>query len=503
MTDEQIKLAAKDPIWRIHNLYWVRDKNGRAVKFTPWPEQEKFLRNIWYRNIIPKARQRGFSTVVQIMMLDACIFVPLTAAGILTTDLTTSIKIFGDKIKFAWDRMPSVIHEGNPLTKKTETEYQWENGSSIYVAASVRGTTLQYLHVSEYGKIAKTNPHKAQEIETGGLPTVDAGGVIVIESTVESANDNFSEKVKQAQKVAQLGRPLNQQEYRLHFASWWDADEYEADPTYVTIAKEDAAYFERVEADIQQPISARKRAWYVLKRDNDFSGDQEKMWSQYPSTLEEALRGSTEGRWLARQMALVRTSHRIMRLPHRPDIPVDTYWDIGVGDDIAIWFGQEDSAWTNWINFWEGSDVPYSVPWSDMQNMGYVWGVHYLPHDADHRHPDAHEIRTTKDMLQQLGMRRIEIVPRITNLVEGINQLRDAMASYRFDEENCKAGLEHCDEYAKVWSNTLGIFVDQVLKNGHQHGVDALRQHAQMRFSRRQGNSPKRPKRRNRGGMVA
>jgi hypothetical protein len=76
LTDDVILEAAKDAQWRIRHLYWVIDKNKQEVLFRPWPEQEKFLRRLWYRNIILKARQRGFSTLIQLMMLDACMFTP-------------------------------------------------------------------------------------------------------------------------------------------------------------------------------------------------------------------------------------------------------------------------------------------------------------------------------------------------------------------------------------------------------------------------------------------
>ncbi len=507
MTDDQIVEACRDPRWRICNLYWVRDKDGKEVKFKPWPEQEKFIDNLWYRNVVPKARQRGFSTVVQILMLDACIFVPLTASAVIAQDRDTATRIFKDKITFAWSRLPKIIRDGNPLTKETESELNWDNGSSFYVATSTRGTTLQYLHISEYGKIAKTNPQRAQEIQEGSLASVDMNGVITVESTVESPDDEFSTMVKQALKIQQIGRPLAKQQYRLHFASWWDADEYRAsrgDTEAAIITKEDNAYFERIEAEIGRSISKERRAWYVLKRDSDYSGENESMWSQYPSTIEEALKGSTKGRWLATQLANVRSTGRILHLPYRPDIPVDTYWDIGVSDDIVIWFAQEVDPWTDWIDYWEDSEVPYLIAVQHMQSLGYVWGRHFLPHDANHRAKGAERLLTTKDMLEQLGLRRIEIVPRTPSEENAIiHELRPAMQYYRFDAERTAAGVDHLDNFKKQWSQTHGHFINRVLDNGHQHAADALRQHAQMRHAFKSQGRPTRPKRSNRGGMAA
>jgi hypothetical protein len=174
-----------DNKWRIRNLYWITDKDGREVKFTPWPEQEKLLDNLWFRNIILKARQRGFSTLIQLVMLDTCLFNPNVNASVIAQDKDTANAIFRTKIKFAYDRLPDEVRAMNPLTKDSESELILANGSALKVATSARGGTLQWLHVSEFGKICAQFPQKAQEIISGALPAVDQNGVVCIESTAE------------------------------------------------------------------------------------------------------------------------------------------------------------------------------------------------------------------------------------------------------------------------------------------------------------------------------
>ncbi len=504
LSQSKLTELCKDPMWRIRNLYWVRNKDGDAVPFRPWEEQLKFLNSIWYRNIIPKARQRGFSTVVQLMMLDACLFVPFTAAAIIAQDKPTASKIFDDKIQFTWNRLPEAIRAGQPLTTDTKTEMQWANESSLYVSTSTRGTTLQYLHVSELGIIAKKFPHKVKEIVTGSLPSVDQTGIIVIESTVESPDDKFSEMVKTAERNKELGKKLAKQEYRLHFASWWDADEYQSEPDGVVFTKKDKDYFYRIEGEIGRKISLPRRAWYVLKRENDFSGNEEDMWSQYPSTLKEAFNVASEGRWLSKQMAVVRNTGRIMDIPHRPDLPVITVWDLGTEDDMAIWCGQEDGPWMNWINFFEGSNEPYEYFVNWLQSTGYTWSRHLLPHDGDKRQQGADRLRTPKDILGGLRLKNIETVPRIAAYTVGVNQLRTAFSTYRFDRTNCAEGIKHLDGYAKVWSESDGRFTSQFAKNGHQHAPDALRQHAQWKHNLiHNPEGGRKPNRRNKRGMAA
>lgn len=507
MTEPELILALKDPHWRLRNLYWVSDKEGNPVLFQPWPEQDKFLNEVWYRNVIPKARQRGFSTVVQIMMLDACIFVPNTSAAVIAQDDTTALQIFAKKIKFAWDRLPQIVRDMAPLKYDTKHELVWRSGSNILVATSTRGNTLQYLHVSEFGQICAKNPHHANEIIEGSLPSVDQRGVIVIESTVESPYGPFSDMVRNADKIQQLARKLSPMEYRLHFASWWDANEYETDPEHVIISDKDNAYFFRVEAAIGRPLSLRKRAWYVVKRDSDFGGSNEKMWRQYPSTLEEAFTVSSEGLWLSEQMAMVRRQGRIRQIPIRQDTPVNTFWDLR--DNKVVWMHQLVGEWDHWIDFIEATGEPYNYVVRKMNEKqgehGFVWGSHFLPHDGNTRHDGAEAMKTPHDMIWDLGLRNLVIVPRIHDITVGIDQLRQDMVSYVFDEVRCAEGIKHLDGYSKVWNERMGIWSETVMPNGHDHATDALRQKAQAQLGGliQIGGVQQRPKRKNRGGMAA
>lgn len=479
LSDDEIVALCSSAQWRIRNLYRVIDKDGQDVLFVPWEEQEKFLRDIWFRNLILKARQRGFSTLIQLLMLDTCLFVKNTNAAVIAQDQDAATVIFR-KIKFAYENLPAKIREMKPLARDSASELIIANGSSLRVATSARSATLQFLHVSEFGKICAKYPDKAREIITGSLPAVAQTGICCIESTAEGREGAFYEMSQKAQAIAQEKRDLSAREYRFHFASWWDADEYETDPEPVTISGKEHDYFNRLENIIAREIPLRKRAWYIATRDNEFGGDAQMMRQEYPSTPEEAFEQSTEGVYYAEQLAAARRQDRICDLPHDPSLPVNTFWDLGRDDDNAIWFHQKVGPWDHFIDFYEVSDAPFSTITNHMQSLGYTWGRHYLPHDGNHRGYGVEQLKTPQDMLYELGLRNIQIVPQTPNITIGIRQTRDAFPKYRFDKTRCKAGLNHLDHYRKRWNARIGAFADEHLKNGHQHAADALRQHAQM-----------------------
>jgi hypothetical protein len=147
----------------------------------------------------------------------------------------------------------------------------------------------------------------------------------------------------------------------------------------------------------------------------------------------------------------------------------------------------------------EGSGEPYAYYVKEMQKLGYVWGEHFLPHDADRRFPGAEANPTIRDMLEGLGLRNVQTVARVADLTAGIQEMRDDFNSYWFDAENCAEGLRHLGLYRKEWNDRLGCWRDKPREDGNQHAADALRQKAQG-YS---GPVAKRKKHRNRSAMAA
>ena len=479
---EQLAANMADPEWRISHLYKIITKTGEVVTFQPNEAQLALMRELWHRNIIPKARQRGISTVVQIAMLDAALFTPTFAGGVIAQDRDTASSIFR-KIKFAYDNLPDALRAQLPLTKQTAEELHFANGSSLKVATSVRGGTLQWLHISEFGKICAKYPDKAREIITGSLPAVDQSGVVFIESTAEGREGAFYDMVQEAKRLAEAGRDLQPMQYRLHFFSWWDADEYEADPEGVIIEPKDRDYFDSVEAKIGRTLSDRKRAWYVVKRRADFHDDDALMHQEYPSTVDECFEVSTEGTYYPKQFTILRKERRICRVPYQDGVPVDTFWDIGNSDGTGVWLHQKVGVEHRFLRYFEQWGEPYSTMVRDLQGTGWVWGRHYLPHDADHRRQGAEANKTPKEMLEDLMRgQHFEIVPRIHLLNAGITQVREILPACWFDEEGCAAGLRHLELYKKKWNATAGAWSDEPNKmEGHSEAADAFRQFAQAR----------------------
>jgi hypothetical protein len=459
-------------------MYSILNKQGQKVRFTPNQPQEQFLQTFARRNVILKARQLGFSTLWDLMELDQCIFLKNVRAAIVAHDKDSAQVIFRDKVKFAWENMDPMIHEMIHTVGDSKVEISWDNNSSLRVSTSVRSATLQWLHISEFGKICARYPDKAREVLTGSLPAVPDDGFVCIESTAEGQDGAFYEMATEAQRMRDQGILPTGKSFKFHFFSWHDNPEYRSDAPVVLEDKE-IEYFDTLETKTGTVIGPDKRSWYVQTKKTVFGDDKQLMQQEYPSIPEEAFEQSMEGCYYTLQMAAARRDRRIGLVPWMPGIPVNTFWDIGSTDGTAVWMHQWVNGQDRFIRFFEGWGEPYAHYVSEMQRHGYVWGNHYLPHDAFHKRQGEYDNKSAAEMLEDLGLQHIEPVSVVAKKIIGIQQTRDKFPSAYFDATNCAPGIKHLDSYRKEWDPRRMCWKDEPLHDVHSEAADALRQWGQ------------------------
>lgn len=489
--EDELVRCLSNPEWRLFSgcLYQIIVKGESAedeafvVPFKPNRAQRRFIRRLWHRNVILKARQLGFTTLIAIMWLDHALFNGNQRCGMIAQDRETAEAIFRDKVVFAYDHLPEEIRERFPLAKASTKELLFaHNNSSIRVATSVRGGTIHRLHVSEFGKICAMFPKKADEVVTGSFQAVPLSGIIVVESTAEGQAGEFYNICQRAQALIANALKLTASQFRFHFYAWWQDPAYTMDPAGVVVERQQHDYFNEIEQLMGCTIDAGQRAWYVEKLRNDFTGAEEKMWREYPSTPQEAFQQSIHGNYYAKDIILLRKRSGIRELPVL-DLPVLTFWDIGNSDGCAIWFGQFVHAEDRFIDYYEEHNEDLRHYARMLQARGYIYGAHFLPHDADHQRLSDFN-KTTRQMLQDLlPGHTFYIVPRITELMTGVQTTRKHLKSAYFDLNRCAQGIERITHYKKKYSQTEKRWLDSTpdKSNGCSEGADALRQWAQAK----------------------
>ncbi|HSE58234.1 MAG TPA: hypothetical protein VLA99_05990 [Nitrospiraceae bacterium] len=465
-----IELAARrwpDKLARLRGgFYTIKDKTGAEIPFVMNGDQERFIAERHGLDIVLKARQKGFTTVIQLDMLDDCLFRPNTSAGVIAHNLGDAEAFFADKIKFAYDKLPDEFRAAVPATNDTVRSLKFGNGSSIRVGTSLRSGTLQRLHVSEYGKLCAKFPEKAREVKSGAFNTVALGQQITVESTAEGHAGHFYEMTKLAQDKQKLGAELTELDFKFHFAPWWSSPEYVLSQD-VNETREHQAYFEKLET-LGIVLTRQQRAWYVKKSEEQ--GDD--MKREYPSTAEEAFEASVEGAYLSSQMSKLRKEGRICKIPVL-DAPVETSWDLGVNDSTAITFWQTVGMERRAIDYYENSGEGWGHYARVLAERGYNYARHYGPHDIAHRMMGI-VAETRQEKAEQAGIRPWEVVGRIPDEMAGVDASRGFLAQVWIDEERCSRLIQCLDNFRKEWDEIRGVWKDKYRHDEFSHGYKSL-----------------------------
>ena len=476
----------KDWRWRLANLYSIANEKGQIVPFRPNDEQERFLDEMHTLNLILKARQLGFSTLIQMMALDTCLFHGNTNAGVIAQDIDTAKDIFRLKFKDVYDRLPEGLRARVVATQDAAQEMTFSNGSKIRVGTSLRGGTYQFLHVSELGKIAAKYPEKAREIKSGALNTVHAGQHIFVESTAEGQGGLFYELVQDAQAREEQGVEPSNLEFKLYFAPWWRDKRYRLESAR-TIPAKHLEYFKELERQQGIKLDKAQQTWYSQKANQQ----KDDMRREYPSYPAEAFDAPIEGAYYTGEIQHATDQRRIGDYGFDPKLgQVYTFWDLGRSDAMTIWLGQRrgPSRW-RWFDYIEGQDesFPYYARLLKEKAQEYrcVFGAHFLPHDGSRKELIATESRQTA--LENLGIFPVQVVSRTKDLsgpalTSSINLVKALIDVSEFDRAGCANGLKHLKNYRREWDDKLAVWKSSPLHNAASDGADGFRTAAEADY---------------------
>lgn len=466
MSNIEVVEHYNDKYWRMQNLYYILNENGRKVRFKFNPLQQLLWEDYWYLNVVLKARQFGGTTFIDLFFLDDCLFTSNIEAGIIAHNRGDAQKIFRRKVRYPFDQLPSGLKDwANPSTMSAQ-EMTFANDSSIYVATSIRSGTAQRLHISEHAKICKKYPVKAEEIKTGSLNAVHAGNFVFIESTAEGSSGDFFDFCQEAREITEAGKKLTKLDWKFHFFPWfWDAKNAlsDEDTELVAITTETEEYFDRLimlgpknhTGETITSFSKNQMAWYQKKESK--MGD--KMWQEFPSTPDEAFNAPIQGAYYAKQMLDVARQNRITLVEYDEALPVNTAWDLGVNDQTEIIFHQVHGTEHRIIDYYHNNEYGLKHYVEILKSKPYIYGRHYLPHDIE-----VKELGSGKKRIQTLRNlmpgERLITVPRTENIADDIDEIRMFLPLCWFSEARTERLTTALKEYRKEWDQGHGMWKD-------------------------------------------
>lgn len=460
-------------LWRLDNLYSVRNENGVIIPFRLRWVQRKLLTEMHNRNIVLKARQPGFSTFILLYILDSCLFESNIHCGLVADTLPNARNLLDEKVYLPFDLLPPEIRGQFEMVERNAESCVIKtlatgNVASITVGVSLRSGTFQILLVTELGPLSVARPDKAKEVKTGALNTVHGTNRIFIESSGKGGQEGvFYEMVDAARGNP---GPLTSLDFKFHFFAWWmDAKNQIADAVHVDDDMQ--AYFDKLLATGIR-LTTKQKAWYVVKSREQGTD----MKNEHPSTPDEAFNVTLEGTYYTQQMARMLKEGRIMKLPVIPDYKVHTIWDIGMSDDTFILFVQFVGNWIHVIDCYYNSGEHPEHYIDKLQERGYDYGEHWLPHDIK-----VKIFGMKKTRIEQFIDKGIE--PQITpsiSVADGIALFRKLAVRMIVDGERCAQWLKCMRNYRKDWDSKKGIFKKEPRHDWASHGADAGRYLAVM-----------------------
>jgi len=217
------------------------------------------------------------------------------------------------------------------------------------------------------------------------------------------------------------------------------------------------------------------------------TGYRENLTDLPPEEREQLLEGKwtgnrVKGAYFIKEMQRARAQNRICLVPHLTGVPVNTFWDLGWNDTTAIWFHQYAALCNRFMLAYENSGEQLAFYAKLLQEMstlrGYVYGTHYLPHDA--ANVSLQTGKSAEMILKALlPGHRFQVVPRVEQKLMAIDAARASFPSCWFDRDDCADGIAALDAYRKKWNKTLEVYYDEPVHDRFSNYADAFQQFGQ------------------------
>lgn len=193
---------------------------------------------------------------------------------------------------------------------------------------------------------------------------------------------------------------------------------------------------------------------------------------EYAQEFECSFEAAVKGAIYAAELEASRAGGRVSTVPYDPILPVDTDWDLGVGDATAIWFSQSlRSGEIRLVDYYEasGEGLPHYA--QVLKDKGYSYGQHWAPHDIAVR--ELGSGRSRIETALTLGI-KFQICPNIP-MEEGIHAARMLFPRCWFDAVKCAPGLEALQHYKRDYNQRLNEFKATPVHDWAEHGASAFR----------------------------
>ena len=231
-----------------------------------------------------------------------------------------------------------------------------------------------------------------------------------------------------------------------------------------------------------QKVSWRDNPWFpeVLRKEMETLKDRD--YEEYLHVWEGELKTFADGAIYRKQLEKAKKDGRICSVPIENGVEVHTFWDLGRDDETAIWFMQQVGREHRFVDYYSArfEDIDHYA--RIIKEKGYNYGAHWMPHDVEVQVLGMKQTR--KVMFEVAGVRPIEKVDKIPDLMDGIAMTKQIFDSCWFDEKRCDEGIKALANYSRKYDEERDTYMERPIHNWASNGADAFRQFAQGYKSR-------------------
>ncbi len=223
-------------------------------------------------------------------------------------------------------------------------------------------------------------------------------------------------------------------------------------------------------------------------RDNNWLPDvlrveAETMLAKDPVTYRNVWLGecisSLTGAIFSKEMKDADETDRLASWPVDRSKPVYTFWDLGYGDDTAIWFAQALGGWYHLIDYEEGAGKTIHDYMVTLNQRGYLYGAHWLPWDSvsamTHvKLAGGDRSKSIEQLMREAcGSTPVRVTPAM-KITDQLNAARTIFPQIRIDRQACAAGIKSLRNYQWPPKSASGAVAAKPLHNWASHASSAF-----------------------------
>lgn len=193
--------------------------------------------------------------------------------------------------------------------------------------------------------------------------------------------------------------------------------------------------------------------------------------SKYKQEFECDWIANIEGTIYGRLVREAEDKGRLTKIDYDPSLPVNTVWDLGVGDSTAIIFYQQLGNTVQIIDYYENNREGLPHYAKIVKDKDYIYENHYAPHDIEVTEFSLG--KTRREVAYQLGI-NFRILPKLP-LEDGIHAAKMILPRCYFDLDNCQPLVDALRHYHRRYNEKMRMFSNKPVHDWSSHACDAFR----------------------------